>query len=681
MTLQRLIHTLGACALAYQLVASPASARNFTARDLVMLDRLSDPQLSPDGSLVAYDLRKTDFAGNHATHSLWVIRTTPGAQPRMISSEGSGPRWSPDGSGVYFTSSRSGSAQVWRVGINGASATQVTHLPLDVQAFRIAPNGKRIVVALAVFPDCQTIACTVNRNTAVGKSKASGMLYTRLFIRHWDTWADGTRNHLFSQTLGAAGASGTVRSLMGSFDGDTPTKPFGGDEDFVISPDGASVVFVARLAGKSEPWSTNFDLYQVPIDGGSLKNLTAENKAEDIGPAFSPDGKWLAYTAMKRPTFESDRYGVIVRNMRTGEIREIDPSWDRSANSPAWSRDGKTIYVTADDLQTHKLFAINVAGGQVTALTHAGDVSSFQVGRTSIAYSANSLTSPDELFVAKAPNFAGVQISHVDAKQLNGITLSPSESYAFTGWNGDKVYGRVTKPYGYVAGKKYPIAFLIHGGPQGSWLDGWSYRWNPQFYAGLGYAVVTVDFHGSTGYGQAFTDAISQHWGDRPLEDLQKGWDAALQQFSYLDGNRACALGASYGGYMVYWIAGNWTQPWKCLVDHDGVFDNRFMGYATEELWFSEWENGGTPWENPAGYEQFNPINHVADWKVPMLVVHSQLDFRIPYSQGIAAFTALQRKGIPSEYLEFPNENHFVLKPQNSLQWHNTVADWLKRWI
>lgn len=681
MTLQRFLLNIGALALASSLATGVAPARNFTAKDLVMLDRLSDPQLSPDGNSIAYDLRTTDFSGNRGKHSLWITAATPGARPRMISAEGSTPRWAPDGKSIYFSSSRSGSSQVWRVSVSGGAATQVTRLPLDVQAFRIAPNGKRIVVSLAVFPDCPTVTCTVNRQAAAAKSKASGMVFNRVFIRHWDTWSDGTRQHLFSLGLGANGTSGAPRSLMGSFDGDTPTKPFGGDEDFVISPDSSSVVFVARLAGKSEPWSTNFDLYQVPIDGGSVKDLTADNKAEDINPAFSPDGKQLAYVAQKRPTFESDRYGLMVRDIKTGVTREVDPAWDRSANSPAWSSDSRKIYVTADDLQTHKLFAINAADGTVKALTESGDVSSFQVGRNALMYSKNSLTSPDEIFVAKAPNFAGVQITHVDAKQLSGIMLSPSETYTFTGWNGDKVYGRVTKPYGYVAGKKYPVAFLVHGGPQGSWLDGWSYRWNPQFYAGLGYAVVTVDFHGSTGYGQAFTDAISQHWGDRPLEDLQKGWDSALTQFSFLDGNRACALGASYGGYMVYWMAGNWNTPWKCFVDHDGVFDNRFMGYATEELWFSEWENGGTPWENPAGYEQFNPVNHVADWKVPMLVVHSEQDFRIPYSQGIAAFTAMQRKGIPSQLLVFPNENHFVLKPQNSLQWHDTVAAWLKRWL
>jgi dipeptidyl aminopeptidase/acylaminoacyl peptidase len=266
-------------------------------------------------------------------------------------------------------------------------------------------------------------------------------------------------------------------------------------------------------------------------------------------------------------------------------------------------------------------------------------------------------------------------------EMLPDVAWGEYEQFSFKGWNGDTVYGYVVKPWNYVEGRKYPVAFLIHGGPQGSFGDGWSYRWNPQTYAGQGYAVVMIDFHGSTGYGQAFTDAISQHWGDRPLEDLQQGWKAAQEKYPFLDGDKACALGASYGGFMVNWIAGNWNDPWKCLVSHDGVFDNRAMGYATEELWFTEWENGGTVWENPKGYERFNPVHHVDEFRVPMLVIHGQQDFRIPVEQGIALFTALQRKGVESQFLYFPDENHWVLKPQNSVQWHDTVNAWLKKHI
>ncbi len=660
-----------------------ASPRPFTAHDLVTLDRLADPQLSPDGSLVVYDVRTTDVSANRGVHSVWIQATTPGSAPHRLLDRASTARWAPDGRSIYVLSNQSGSSQLWRTTPGGTAPVQVTHLPLDVQAYRIAPDGRHLVVALAVFPDCPTLACTKNRLDEQAQRKATGTVYTKLFIRHWDTWADGTRNHLFALTLDPSGAVGSnAASLMRSFDGDSPSKPSGDENDFAIAPDSRTVIFSARLAGRTEPWSTNFDLYQVPLDGSTApKDLTASNKAEDGTPVFSPDGGKLAYLAMKRPTFESDRFGIMVRDLRAGTTREIDPNWDRSAQSLAWSKDGRTIYATADDMQTRKLFAVNVANGTVKPLTHSGDVEAMQIGTSGIVYALSSLTSPTQLFRTGLSGGSTAQLTHVDAGKLRGVALSSSQSFHFSGWNGDTVYGRVTKPYGYREGHTYPVAFLIHGGPQGSWTDAWSYRWNPQFYAGLGYAVVTVDFHGSTGYGQAFTDAISQHWGDRPLEDLQKGWDAALAQFGFLNGKSACALGASYGGYMTYWIAGTWNTPWKCFVDHDGVFDNRMMGYATEELWFSEWENGGTPWNHEENYERFNPIDHVADWRVPMLVVHSSHDYRIPLEQGIGAFTALQRKGIPSEFLTFTNENHFVLAPQDSLQWHDTVAAWLNRWL
>ncbi len=658
-----------------------ATARPFTAHDLVTLDRLSDPQLSPNDTSVLYDLRTTDLAANRGVHAIWIVRTTAGAQPQRLLSDATNARWSPDGHWVYFLSSRSGSTQIWRATPAGTGIAQVTRLPLDVQTFRIAPDGRHVVVALAVFPDCPTLQCTVDRSAAKARSKASGTLYTRVFVRHWDQWADGTRNHLFAVTLDSAGAAGNPISLMRTFDGDSPSKPFGDEHDFAISPDSRTVVFSARLAGHTEPWSTNFDLYRVPLDGSRAPvDITADNPAWDGGPVFSPDGSKLAYVAQKQPGHESDRFAIMVRDLRAGTTREIDPSWDRSAGSLAWSADGQTIFTDADDVQNHKLFAVNVANGAATALTDSGDVEGFSVGEHAIAYALSTLESPAQAFVLPLSG-TPTQLTHVDRQKLQGVDIAPSQSFTFIGWNGETVHGRVTQPYGYAPGKKYPVAFLIHGGPQGSWTNGWSYRWNPQFYAGLGYAVVTVDFHGSTGYGQAFTDSISQHWGDRPLEDLQKGWAAALAQFSYLDSDRACALGASYGGYMIDWIAGNWNQPWKCLVVHDGVFDNRMMGYSTEELWFAEWENGGTPWDHPENYEKFNPIDHVADWRVPMLVIHSSQDFRIPIEQGIGAFTALQRKGIPSEFLTFPNENHWVLKPQDSLQWHDTVAAWLKRWL
>ena len=418
-----------------------------------------------------------------------------------------------------------------------------------------------------------------------------------------------------------------------------------------------------------------------PIDGSAApRDLTAANTAWDAHPVASPDGTRLAYVAMKRPGFEADRFGLMVMDLKTGATREVDPGFDRSLGPPQWSRDGRTIYATADDVQTTRLFAIDLATGKPTPLTAGGHVSEFQLDGDRIFLMRDTLAAPSEAYVMPAAGGEPRALTHLDAEKLAGVGMATYEGFSFPGWNGDTVHGWVVRPHGFQPGRRYPVAFLIHGGPQGSWGDDWSYRWNPQTYAGKGYAVVMVDFHGSTGYGQAFTDAISNHWGDRPLEDLQKGWAAALAKYPWLDGANACALGASYGGFMVNWIAGVWNAPWKCLVTHDGVFDDRMMGFSTEELWFSEWEHGGpghTPWDDPAAYERFNPADHVKDWTKPQLIIHSAKDYRIPLEQGLGAFTALQRRGVESQFLTFPDENHWVLKPADSLLWHRTVEAWL----
>ena len=678
---------VGATAAFAVLSAHAAVARPFTAQDLVALDRVSDPHVAPDGSKFVYDLRSTDLKANKGVHAIWVAcaNCAPGAGDpnRLAASDGgaTNPRWAPNSRAIYFLSSRSGSTQVWRTDTASAQPVQVTKLPLDVGTFALTPDGRTIVVSMAVFPDCETPACTKQRLDATHDSKATGRLYTKLFVRHWDTWADGTRNHLFALHLQPNGtAAGDPLPLTPHFDGDVPSKPFGDDTDFTISPDSRTLVFSARTAGTSEPWSTNFDLYQVSLDGSSpIHDITANNPAWDGTPVFSPDGKSLAYKAMKRPGFEADRFGVMVRDITTGKTREIDPSWDRSPGELVWSSDSKHLLVTADDAGHDILFELDPQTGAHTPLTKNGHASAISASSGHIFFLHDSLAAPAELYRLDGTDITRLTFNTKQA--LAPIDMASYQQFSFPGWNNETVSGYVMQPADFDGSKKYPVAFIIHGGPQGSFGDSWSYRWNPQFYAGAGFAAVFIDFHGSTGYGQKFTDSISGHWGDRPLEDLKKGWNATLAKYPFLDANRACALGASYGGYMIYWIEGNWGAPWKCLVDHDGVFDNRMMGYATEELWFSEWENGHTtPWQSPANYERFNPIDHVADWKTPMLVIHSAQDFRIPLEQGLGAFTALQRKGVPSEMLTFPDENHWVLKPANSLQWHQTVLDWLRKW-
>lgn len=669
---------------------SLAAARGLDVRDLQKLDRVSSPVLSPDGGTVVFAKRIVDADVVKASSSLWVrnLLTRDMAPPKRLTPEGwnvNSPSFSPDGKTVYFLSAKSGTQQLYAMPLGGGTPRQLTAFALDVAGYKLSPDGTRVLFSTDTFADCKAdFACTKKKLDDTAAKKSSGVVYDGLFVRHWDAWADGRRSRLFVATLpeGKAKPVSSATSLTDRLDGDAPSKPFGGAEEYTWSPDGSSVVAAIRVAGKGEAWSTNFDLYQVAADGsGAPVNLTASNPAWDTGPVFSADGRTLYYRAMKRPGFEADRFGLMAMDLASKQVREIAPSWDRSADGIVVSKDGATIYTTAQDVGQHPLFAVDVASGTAKPVVAEGSISAFDIAGDTLAFTRNTLKTGDQLFTTTLAGAPLRAITPSAQDVLKDVSFGDFEQFDFTGWNNETVHGYVVKPHDYVEGRKYPVAFLIHGGPQGSFGNGWSYRWNPQTYAGQGYAVVMIDFHGSTGYGQAFTDAISQHWGDRPLEDLQKGWAAAQQKYAFLDGENACALGASYGGYMINWIAGNWNEPWKCLVNHDGVFDTRSMGYVTEELWFTEWENGGTPFDKPENYEKFNPVNHVAKWRVPMLVVQGEKDYRVPVDQGLSTFTALQRKGIESKLLYFPDENHWVLKPQNSILWHDTVNDWLKRHI
>jgi len=668
---------------------SLAATRGLDVRDMIALDRVSSPLLTADGGNVIFAKRVVG-SDSKASTGLFIrnLRTRDLAPPKPLTPAGwnvNSAALSGDGQTVYFLSAKNGSQQLYAQPTTGGTPRQLTDFPVDVDSFHVSPQGDRVAFSSGVFQDCGSdLACTSKKLDAHKARKNTGEVFDTLFVRHWDTWADGRRNTLFVAPLPTAKAAAVkgASAISATLAGDAPSKPFGGNDDFTWSPDGKTVVAAIRVAGKQEPWSTNFDLYRLDAEGKQAPvNLTAANPAWDAGPVFSADGKTLYYRAMKRPGFEADRFGLMAMDVATGKTREVAPKWDRSAGEIVLSGDGTLIYTSADDMGEHRLFAVDIATGEAEVVVDGGSIGSPVIAGTTLAYTKNSLKSGDQIVVAAFDGANPREITPSAGEMLPDVAFGDYEQFQFKGWNNETVHGYVVKPYNYQEGKRYPVAFLIHGGPQGSFGNGWSYRWNPQTYAGQGYAVVMIDFHGSTGYGQAFTDAISQHWGDRPLEDLQKGWAAAQKQYPFLNGDKACALGASYGGFMVNWIAGNWNEPWKCLVNHDGVFDQRMMGYATEELWFTEWEQGGTPYEKAANYEKFNPVNHVSDWKKPILIVHGQLDYRIPVEQGLAAFTAAQRQGIESKFLYFPDENHWVLKPQNSVQWHDTVNGWLKQHI
>jgi dipeptidyl aminopeptidase/acylaminoacyl peptidase len=664
--------------------SAPAAgaATAFTPEDLVVLKRVSDPQVSPDGRYVAFVQRETDLQANKGRTSVWVLDLTRADKASLqrltaLKDNASSPRWAPEGRTLYFLSAHSGTAQVWRLVLGDGEARRVTDYPLDVGSLKVSPRGDVLALSMEIFPDCTSLACTQERLAARSRDKATGRSYDRLFMRHWDTWSTGTRSHLFSVRLGADGTAGAPVDLSRGLDADIPGKPFGGDEDFAFSPDGGSLVFSARIAGTTEPWSTNFDLFQAPADGSAAPvNLTADNPAWDAQPVFLANGD-LAWLAQERPGFESDRFHIVLKSARGGAVRSLTGGWDRSVARLGATPDGRSLLATVDELGQRKLYRVDPKTGTPRELVGAGEVNGYSATRAIVVIARADLGGADDLYSVALQGGAPRRLTDVNHELLAARRLSEFEQFSFRGWNDETVYGYVVKPYPFEPGKRYPTAFLVHGGPQVSMQNIWTYRWNAQTFAGAGYAVVMIDFHGSPGYGQAFTDSISRDWGGKPLVDLQKGLAAALVKYPWLDGERICALGASYGGFMMNWIEGNWPERFRCIVNHDGVFDQRMMYYATEELWFPEWEFGAPYYENPQGYERFNPADFVSRWRTPMLVIHGEQDFRIPHSQGIGAFTALQRRGIESKLLVFPDENHWVLKPANSLQWYHTVLGWL----
>ncbi len=650
----------------------------FSVQDMLECERISSAIPAPDGVDVVFVKRSTDMEANKGVTDLWLVEVASGALRRLTAHPAGDwdPRWSPNGQYIYFMSTRSGGSQVWRIARNGGEAEQVTHQPLDIGTFQVAPDGRSLAVTMEVFVGT-TAEDTAERLDQRSHNKSTGMVFDHGFVRHWDTWKDGRRSHVLVVPV----EGGAARDIMKNLDGDVPSKPFGGAEDFTFTPDGKSIVFAARVAGRTEPWSTNFDLYIANIEGtAEPRNLTEDNLAWDAQPVFAPDGKTLAYLAMDRAGYEADRFKIKLMAWPAGQTRVLAESWDRSSRGVTWSPDGRRIFTTAANLGQSSLFGIDVDTGAVETIVQDGTVSGTTIAGQQLIYSLDHLRSPVELWTMELAGGQPRQLTDLNKNVLSSARMGEAEQFTFDGWNGETVHGYVVKPADFVAGKAYPVAFLIHGGPQGSFGNHWHYRWNPQAYAGRGYAAVFIDFHGSTGYGQTFTDSIRGDWGGKPLEDLQKGLTAALTKYPWLDGERVGALGASYGGYMINWIAGNWPERFRCLVNHDGVFNTRQMYFETEELWFPEWEFNGPPWANADVHRRNNPIEFVAKWKTPMLIIHGAHDYRVVDTQGLAAFNACQRRGIPSKLLYFPDENHWVLKPHNSIQWHETVLSWLDQW-
>jgi dipeptidyl aminopeptidase/acylaminoacyl peptidase len=704
--------------LLYVAPAFSQAKRPFTFEDMMALKHISEPVPSPDGKWVLFSAVDVDLAANKKTPHIWIVPlaapisavgTTgvPPAEARerllIADQDGDRPRWAPDGKRFAFISTKEGGSQVWIADFDSAAGKvtgthRLTDIKTEASGELWSPDGKNILFVSDVYPECDGApdaegACNARKLEEQEKSKVKALIFDRLLYRHWNAYKEGKRTHIFvvPDVLASArsGAGSGIappppRDLTpGDFD--SPVFSLGGQDNYAFSPDGQEVCYASNH-DKVEAASTNNDLWIVPVTGGTAKNITADNPASDSTPLYSPDGKYIAYRAQQRPGYESDRFRLMLYDRKTGERKNLTETFGEWVGTFVWFPDSSRIYFSAEVNGISPVWAVHILGPESKALFvqknaagYSDDLALTSDGKT-LLFTRMTLKHPVEIYRFPMPPDGSVEpLTHLNDSVLSQISMSPLESFWFEGAKGDKVQGFLVKPPNFDANKKYPVKFLIHGGPQGAWGDDWSYRWNPELFAANGYVVIMINFHGSTGYGQKFIDAINGDWGGAPYEDLMKGLDYAEKTYPFIDKDRECAMGASYGGYATNWILGHTTR-FKCIVTHDGMFNSTSAWGTTEELWFNEWEFKGTPYTNRAMYDKWSPHMYATNFKTPTLVVHGQLDYRLDVSEGFQLFTTLQRQNVPSKMLYFPDEGHWVLKPQNSQLWYKTVNEWVDQW-
>ena len=649
------------------LVAATVQAqRPITFENLAAMHRIGAPQISPDGKTIAYDASTPDLAANRSASAIFLVPATGGASTKIA--DGSGPAWSPDGKSIAYLSSN----QV-HLYSNGASR-KVTDLPGGAGSVKWMPDGNGLMIVSDIYPDCGVDpACIKDKTTAGEKKPSSARIITTLLYRHWKSWQSPTRTHIVFVPL-----NGTPRDLTpGAFD--APPFSIGGGDEFDVSPDGNELVY-ARDTSEHPEVSTNSDIFLVAVRGGEAKRITTRPGA-DTSPKYSPDGRWIAWRSQSRAGYESDLWELWTYDRISGATKRLAPNFDNWIDSIAWSPDSKSIFVTAPEKSKNAIFEVTLADGSPHMIWNDASADGVAVRNSdkTLFFQRSSLMHPSDIYTLPGGAATATQITHDNDALLAPIAMGATSDLWYAGADGAQVQALLVKPPNFDASKKYPALVLIHGGPQGNWADGWSYRWNPEMFAARGYVIFMPNPRGSTGYGQKFVEEISGDWGGRAYTDIMKGVDK-LAAMPFVDSNRIGAAGASFGGYMIDWILGH-TDRFKALFTHDGVYNLTSMYGATEELWFPEWEFRGNPWDNPELYEKWSPHMFAKNFKTPTLIVHSELDFRVPIDQGLQLFTTLQRKGVPSKLLYFPDEGHWVLKPQNSKLWYQTVGDWFDQWL
>ena len=713
-----------------------------------------DSQASPSASL-----GMTSEGVAHASPSLASV----GEHEIISDQDADRPRWAPDGKRFAFVSTKENGSQIWIADFDGAAGTvtakhRLTNIATEADGELWSADGKNILFRSDVYPECDGVpaeeaACNAKKLDEEKNSKVKALIFTHLLYRHWNAYKEGRRTHLFVVPVascadaasghvgtaasavrpGEAGQSGEPRRAaldrtaeggcpytaiardLTPGDYDAPVFSLGGQDDYAFSPDGQEICYASNH--DPEPAiSTNNDLFTVPVNFpaaatskdvlAATKDITAENKAADNTPLYSPDGKYIAYRAQQRPGNESDRWRLMLYERKTGDKGSVIPEFDRWVGAIAWAPDSESLYFSSENGGSSPIYRARIRAKVAWATAMVGgfndDISVTSDGMW-LLFTRMSISSPIDIYVAatkytmcevypkndRDPSWLYERpdcqlskaraLTHLNDPILSQVSIAPLEPFWFTGANNDKVQGFLVKPPNFDPNKKYPLKFIVHGGPEVPIGDQWSYRWNAELFAADDYAVIEINFHGSPGYGQKFIDSINADWGGAPFEDLMKGLDYAEQHYPFIDKDSECALGASYGGYMANWILGH-TNRFKCIVTHDGTFNNESDYGTTEELWFNEWEFKGTPWTNREMYRKWSPHLFAANFKTPTLVIHGQKDYRLDVSQGFDLFTTLQRLGVPSKMLYFPDEGHWVLKPQNSQLWYKTVNDWVDQW-
>jgi dipeptidyl aminopeptidase/acylaminoacyl peptidase len=656
-----------------------AQQKAITFNDFIRIKRVSDPQVSPKGDLVAFVVTVMDKEQNSSNSDIWLV-PIKGGEIRMLTLSPHAdfrPRWSPDGKRIAFTSTRSGSPQTWLINLDGGEAYPLTNNTTGAQGVIWSRTGKHLAFISSVSSQGYDEEFPEQKNEAKKKSKVKAKIFHELLFRHWNSWRDGRRNHLFVIPVEGGQA---VDVTPGDFD--TPPISLGSSHDYAFSPDGKEICFVRNTDPELKiSLGTNNDLFVTSIEKDVSNQLTI-NKGNDNSPHYSPNGLFIAYRAMARAGFEADKYNLMLYERRFNNTINLTENLDRSVNEIIWSPDSKSVYFTAEEQGRRSLFRIRLKKNEIEKILEGRYISSLSLtpDGKKMVFLKQSLNSPAEIYSFNLKSKKLTQLTDVNQELLSKLEMNPAEEFWFEGAEEEKIHGFLVKPPLFDVSRKYPLVMLIHGGPQGAWRDNFHYRWNAQMFASPGYIVAMINFHGSTGYGQAFTDSITGDWGGKPYQDIMLGLDDLLSRYDFIKKNRIGAAGASYGGYMINWIEGH-TDRFDCLISHAGVFDLRSMHGSTEELWFPEWEFKGTPWTNKKMYEKWSPSYHVQNFKTPCLVIHGQQDFRVPINQGFQLFTSLQRQKIPSMMLYFPDEDHFVRKPQNAELWWKTVHEWLARYL